>query len=123
MRIKSTAYSPATTVSWFREHELPEQAIRNMIRETYRLLRPGGLCAHLDLPPYRAMPMYTSFIMEWDTKYNGEPYLGPSHELNIAEMFSEAGFRNVREVQATSRWSQGGFYTGSYNYWVTMGKN
>ncbi len=103
-------------------HELPESAIRNMIAESYRILEPGGLCAHLDLPPYRAMTPYATFIMDWDTKYNGEPYLGPSHELNIAEMFQAAGFKNVREVQAQSQWNQGGFYTGSYNYWVTMGE-
>ncbi len=33
-------------------HELPPAAIRNMIAEIYRVLKPGGLTAHLNLPPY-----------------------------------------------------------------------
>src|SRR5262245_37589039 len=43
-------------------HELPPGAIRNMIAEIYRVLKPGGLTAHLNLPPYSKVSPYNAFL-------------------------------------------------------------
>lgn len=104
-------------------HELPPEAIRNLIAESYRLLKPGGLAAHLDLPPYNRQSPYSAFMMDWETRNNGEPYWHSFHELDLPGIYGEAGFLNVREITAESTWSRGaGFYSGNFPYWVTMGE-
>ncbi|MGH9938909.1 MAG: methyltransferase domain-containing protein [Blastocatellia bacterium] len=101
-------------------HELPPSAIRNMIAESHRILKPGGLAAHLDLPPYNQLSPYNVFLMDWDTRNNGEPYWRSFHELDLPAIFREAGFRNIREITAQSKNSGKGAYSGKFPYWVTM---
>jgi len=101
-------------------HELPPSAIRNMIAESYRVLKPGGLAAHLDLPPYNQLSPYNVFLMDWDTRNNGEPYWRAFHELDLPAIFHEAGFKNIREITAASKNSGRGAYSGKFPYWVTM---
>ena len=103
-------------------HELPESAIRRVIAESYRLLNPGGVCAHLDLPPYREQSPYNAFLMDWDTKHNNEPYWSSFHHMDLPALYREVGFHNVREIPITSRWGEEGFYTGTFSYWVTLGE-
>lgn len=104
-------------------HELPPSAIRNMIIESHRVLKPGGLAAHLDLPPYSQQSAYNAFLSDWETRNNGEPYWHAFHELNLPEIYRESGFKDVREITAESQWSGGtGFYSGKFPYWVTMGE-
>jgi ubiquinone/menaquinone biosynthesis C-methylase UbiE len=104
-------------------HELPPGAIRKMIAESHRVLKPGGLAAHLDLPPYNRQSPYDAFLMDWETRNNGEPYWRAFHELDLTAIYREAGFREVREITAKSQWSGGaGFYSGRFPYWVTMGE-
>jgi ubiquinone/menaquinone biosynthesis C-methylase UbiE len=104
-------------------HEIPPSAIRNMLKESYRVLKPGGLAAHLDLPPYNQQAVYNAFLMDWDTRNNGEPYWRAFHELELVALYREAGFKNVREITAESKWSGStGFYSGKFPYWVTIGE-
>ena len=103
-------------------HELPESAIRRVIAESYRLLTPGGVCAHLDLPPYREQTPYNAFLMDWDTENNNEPYWGAFHRMDLPALYREVGFQHVREIPVTSRWGEDGFYTGTFSYWVTVGE-
>ncbi len=102
-------------------HEIPPSAIRNMLKESFRVLKPGGLVAHLDLPPYNQQSVYNAFLMDWDTRNNGEPYWHAFHELDLVAEYEAAGFKNIREITAESKWSgNSGFYSGKFPYWVTM---
>ncbi len=101
-------------------HELPPGAIRNMIAESYRVLKPGGMTAHLDLPPYNRLSPYNTFLMDWDTRNNGEPYWRAFHELDLPASFREVGFKNIREITAESKNNGRGAYSGKFPYWVTM---
>jgi SAM-dependent methyltransferase len=104
-------------------HELPPGAIRKMITESHRVLKPGGLAAHLDLPPYNRQSPYDAFLMDWETRNNGEPYWSAFHDLDLTAIYRDAGFREIREITAESQWSGGaGFYSGRFPYWVTMGE-
>jgi len=76
-------------------HELPPGAIRNMIAEIYRVLKPGGLTAHLNLPPYSQVTPYNAFLMDWETHNNGEPYWHAFHKLDLPAIFREAGFKYI----------------------------
>jgi ubiquinone/menaquinone biosynthesis C-methylase UbiE len=101
-------------------HELPPDAIRNVVAEIYRTLKPGGLTAHLNLPPYSQMSPYNAFLMDWETRNNGEPFWRAFHELDLPAIFCEAGFRNIREVAAESKNTGLGAYSGKSAYLVTM---
>jgi ubiquinone/menaquinone biosynthesis C-methylase UbiE len=101
-------------------HELPLGAIRNMVAEIYRLLKPGGLTAHLNLPPYSQMSAYNAFLMDWETHNNAEPYWHAFHNLELPPFFREAGFKSIREVAAESKNTGRGAYSGKSPYLVTM---
>ncbi|MDT8320714.1 MAG: methyltransferase domain-containing protein [Xanthomonadales bacterium] len=74
-------------------HETSAKAIRNIVRECHRLLKPGGLMVHLETPPYAAMEdPFDEFIMDWDTYNNNEPFWGPSHDIDYHDLAAEAGF-------------------------------
>ncbi|WP_419815697.1 class I SAM-dependent methyltransferase [Glacieibacterium sp.] len=79
-------------VSHILVHETSNKAIRNIMRETYRLLAPGGLVIHLETPPYRAMSDFEAFMLDWDTRNNNEPFWGGSHEVQAGEMAELGGF-------------------------------
>jgi ubiquinone/menaquinone biosynthesis C-methylase UbiE len=101
-------------------HELPPGAIRNVIAEIYRILKPGGLTAHLNLPPYSQMTPYNAFLMDWETHNNSEPYWRAFHEMDLPAIFRETGFKNIREVTAESKNTGRGAYSGKSPYLVTM---
>ena len=54
-------------------HETSSAAIRRVMRECHRLLKPGGLMLHQEVPQYEGMPPYEAFILDWDTYNNNEP--------------------------------------------------
>jgi hypothetical protein len=66
------------------------------------------------------MSPYNAFLMDWETRNNGEPYWRAFHELDLPAIFCEAGFRNIREVAAESKNTGLGAYSGKSAYLVTM---
>lgn len=74
-------------------HETSHKAMRSVMRETHRLLKPGGIVLHLETPPYRMMAdPFDAFILDWDTYNNNEPYWQGSHEIDAREMAGKHGF-------------------------------
>jgi ubiquinone/menaquinone biosynthesis C-methylase UbiE len=65
-------------------HETSAAQVRRILQESRRLLRPGGLVLHLDVPyqPGR-MPL---------VKHNGEPFWTGFAEMDMAEELKAAGF-------------------------------
>jgi len=79
-------------VSHILVHETSHKAMRNIMRECRRLLKPGGVVIHAETPPYRDLPAYDAFMLDWDTRNNNEPYWGASHEIEPAAIAEETGF-------------------------------
>ena len=103
-------------------HEVPVAAIRNILREALRVLRPGGLYADLDLPAYGEVDPLTAFMMDWDTDNNGEPFWRGYHELDMQRELADAGFTDVRVANVTSEaLRKQGNYQGKWSYRVVMG--
>ncbi len=73
-------------------HETSHEALPKLLRESYRLLRGGGLCIHLEQPPYRGLSPFEQFMRDWDGRYNNEPFWSSLHESDLQQMMIKAGF-------------------------------
>lgn len=75
-------------------HETSSAAIRNIIAECYRVLKPGGLMLHVETPPYEGMAPFDTFLFDWDSENNNEPFWRKSHQLDLDALARDAGFKN-----------------------------
>lgn len=83
-------------------HELPTTAARDVITEAYRLVRPGGHFAIMDMDPqsevFAKMPPYVLTLLK-----STEPFLDQYLTSNIAEMMQSVGFEEPHVVRNTPR--------------------
>ncbi len=78
-------------------HELPGEAVVNLLDEAFRLLRPGGLMAHLD---FHILPdEFRRFLHYGHSARNNEPYMRPLAEMDLAAILSSKGFEQVELSQ------------------------
>ena len=80
-------------------HETSSAAIRAVMRECHRLLKPGGLMLHQEVPQYEGMPPYDAFILDWDTYNNNEPFWGTVHSMDLRKLAESAGFAAGNVIQ------------------------
>ena len=73
-------------------HETSGQAMPRIFRECHRLLKPGGVMIHADLPPFDLMDPFTQFILDNETYYNNEPFWGAMRDKDQIAMAVDAGF-------------------------------
>ena len=74
-------------------HELSTTALRNIFRETRRLLKPGGVVLHVEQPQYSPeMPLFEQAMRDWDAFYNNEPFWSRMHEMDLDAAMVDAGF-------------------------------
>ena len=106
-------------------HEAPPKAIANILRECYRLLKPGGLMVHAEAPLYRNLDPFSAFMFDWETQNNNEPWWGPMRQLDLEDLTVQAGFaaENVTQTVAameikTGQLKDGGF--GSRGNWFLL---
>ena len=79
-------------------HETSAVAMPKIFKECERLLKPGGLMIHADLPPFDLMDPFTQFILDNETWYNNEPFWGAMRDTDQIDLAEKAGFSrdNVR---------------------------
>ena len=80
-------------------HETSQKAIKNIIAECHRLLKPGGIMVHAETPPYAGMDAFDAFMLDWDTFNNNEPFWRRSHELDLKQLAADAGFDPDKEFE------------------------
>ena len=73
-------------------HETSGKAMPRIFNECHRLLSPGGLMVHADLPPFDLMDPFTQFILDNETWYNNEPFWGAMRDMDQVELAKKAGF-------------------------------
>ena len=73
-------------------HETSGKAMPEIFKECYRILKPGGMMIHADLPPFGDMDPYQQFILDNETYYNNEPFWGAMRDLDQIQMSVDAGF-------------------------------
>ncbi len=92
-------------VSSFFFHEVPVPATKRILKECHRLLSPGGVMAHMELPPSKLAGPVLDFMWDWDTKNNNEPSYTAFRQQDPTNLATEAGFTpdNVFEVHVPNR--------------------
>jgi ubiquinone/menaquinone biosynthesis C-methylase UbiE len=73
-------------------HELPRNARRNVVREMFRVLRPGGLVVLEDSAQTSDSPMFADVLAGFPVQYH-EPFYAEYLEDDLAGLLAEAGFR------------------------------
>jgi ubiquinone/menaquinone biosynthesis C-methylase UbiE len=80
-------------------HEVPKKGIAKIIAEAYRVLKPGGLMLHMELPPNGQLSPYEAFYLDWDSAYNNEPFYKPFRDLDPKAVCARAGFKAKNFLQ------------------------
>ena len=73
-------------------HEMSAATRRAMLRETWRLLAPGGVAVHQDVPlRFAGRSEFEKFELSWDTKFNNEPFWEVYANADVAADLRSAG--------------------------------
>jgi ubiquinone/menaquinone biosynthesis C-methylase UbiE len=96
---------PAASFDWIQTtmflHELSYSSMRAIMRESFRLLRPGGIVLHVEQPQYSpSMPLFEQAMRDWDAFYNNEPFWSAMHEIDLDSYMVDAGFRREDLIHA-----------------------
>lgn len=73
-------------------HETSGKAMPKVFKECHRILAPGGMMIHADLPPFDLMDPFTQFILDNETWYNNEPFWGAMRDMDQFQLAEAAGF-------------------------------
>jgi len=73
-------------------HEVSVKDTNKILKECYRLLKPGGLMLHMELPPSNETDPYYNFYLDWDAFYNNEPHYLKFRDLDFESLVTKAGF-------------------------------
>ncbi|MHB9880631.1 class I SAM-dependent methyltransferase [Pacificimonas sp. ICDLI1SI03] len=79
-------------VSSFFFHEIPVKSTRRVLAECRRLLKPGGIMVHQELPATGLVGPWEDFFWNWDTEHNNEPFYTAFRAQDPIALCEEAGF-------------------------------
>ena len=79
-------------VSSFFFHEIAVPSTRKILKEVNRLLAPGGVTIHMELPPSSEVDPHYNFFLDWDAYHNHEPHYAAFRQQDPIAMLTEAEF-------------------------------
>ena len=97
-------------------HETSGKAMPRIFAEAHRVLAPGGLMIHADLPPFDLMDPFTQFILDNETWYNNEPFWGAMRDMDQIDLATRAGFDRAEVKFDTAPMAVMEFAGGSDGY-------
>jgi ubiquinone/menaquinone biosynthesis C-methylase UbiE len=111
-------------------HEVPKKSMEAIVREAHRLLRPGGVFAIMESPPYKVLnrdysPL-TEFLIDSTGRRMNDPYIPTLFALDREELFRNNGMTNVREEALPNYltgWNEAdSYFFGAFPWWMTLGE-
>ena len=79
-------------------HETSAKAAPNILKESRRLLRNGGVMAHVEVPVrYKDLPIYDQVMRGWQTYYNAEPFWNAVCSMDLVASAKAAGFEGAHD--------------------------
>ena len=111
-------------------HETSARAIKRIFSECQRLLRPGGVMVHLEVP-FRAehADNFDMLRADYETRYNNEPFWIGAVSADLAELARTAGFEQAAAgyqdaaavaPQSGQHFAFGGPNKGVYRSWYVV---
>lgn len=82
-------------------HEIPDELRTKLFRNIRRMLKPGGLMWHYELPPDSLKSPYENFYLNWDSYYNVEPFYKSLRGGDYKSLSESAGFAADNFLQTT----------------------
>jgi SAM-dependent methyltransferase len=73
-------------------HETAHSASRNIMKEVFRILKPGGVSINSDIPHQHDNNLHDQWMLDWDCHYNAEPFWGQWTSMTSKELMGQAGF-------------------------------
>lgn len=95
-------------------HETSAEAIGRILAESHRLLRPGGVAVHLEVPSrYDSLDLWGQIRSQVERDYNNEPAWQAATSADYEALMRAAGFAQVAVGFQDAAWApergQGGF--------------
>jgi len=87
-------------------HETSKPALRNIVAESFRLLRPGGVMLHLDVP--RGDDAYQQFMSQWETYNNNEVFSAYMTDVDLPALAAAVGFGDGKTYMTGAAPADGG---------------
>ncbi len=77
-------------------HETSRTGMPAILKEAYRVLKPGGAMCNLEVPlRYKGMDMGGVVVRDWQNYYNAEPFWGSLGCVDFEQAMNDAGFTRV----------------------------
>ena len=74
-------------------HEVESEYMASIAKESFRLLAPGGICIHQDVPIQAdRLEGFQEFRSNWQRDHNDEPFWLDFANADLPELMIEAGF-------------------------------
>lgn len=109
-------------------HETSHAAVPKIMRECQRLLRPGGVAVHLEVPlRYDDLDLWGHLISDFEARYNNEPFWTGAMKEDLASELKALGFADVaagyQTATAFARRGEGEFSDrnlGAFRSWYVV---
>ncbi|MCB1625209.1 MAG: class I SAM-dependent methyltransferase [Pseudomonadales bacterium] len=106
-------------VSHIMLHETSRSALDRIFRECHRLLAPGGIMLHLEIP--RGTTALEKFLFNWETYNNNETFGAYMTNVDLAALARNSGFRSPSLVkQRTERGPEQRLYSSETVWNILM---
>jgi len=93
-------------------HEISRKTMAGLFAESRRVLRPGGIAVHQDVPIRGHRSLFERYMFAWETKYNNEPFWQVFAEADVPRLLAQAGFAEgaIEETHLTRVDGPGSWY-------------